>query len=448
MNKSRILQALRSSNESLTDDQAQAAAQGAAIGAPEGTDAVVEEVVAAPDEVEQPLLDQAEAEQEVIDSDAAVEEATEVAEALESLQTLLAAQSEDGLNTQGATFAHFAAESLYKRVGLMEGHGLPSLESFNTHSSRVRATELSVESVGQKLKEFWAAIVQMLAKAKDAVINFLKKIVDANHRVTERANKLAAAAQKTSGNAKEGEIELGSLANKLASGGNVDLAGGLKTIEAVLADTQKFSEAESAQLMAHYKSLSETVASGKAPEGAQIAAGVTNMPATAAFKNAVEGREGVKATDDLPGGVKFYVGMEESALGNLKLNFAVSGKIKGEAKASSTKIKTLSPSECQTLIKEVQNVLAAAKKASEWADGEAARSKKTFVGLKVGDEAGIKDQVILRSQMRAFQKAEAEQGKATSRVAAYAVEFSNNVLTAVQKSLAQYGNTTAVAKAE
>jgi len=438
--RNRILAAL--SNESLQEDpNAAAAAAG-------GETTAVEAPIEAPAEVEQPLMEVAEAEGEADQALAAADEATEVVEALESLQDLLEGHQEDGLNPQAAEIAQFAVEQLYKRVGLSNGHGLPSLESFSGHSNRVRATQLSQEAIGQKIKEFWAAIVQMLIKAKEAVFNFIKKIFDAHYRVSERAKSLAGKVDGLTGTPKDGEIDLGSLAQKVAIGDKVatPLHSAITAVQDVLKDVLSFGEAETKSLTESYEAVKAAVEGGSA--GDSKVYGGFELAASKAFKNAVNGREGVKATDVLPGNVKFFLGTEKSKLGNLLVNYAVSGKIKDSAKAGNTKIKVLSKEEIKQAISAIELLLQQAKAVSDAASKEVERSKKTFASIKVGDEAKIKDQVVLRSLMRAFQKQEAEQGKAAGRVASYAVELSNDVLNVLQKCMVAYdrGNADAGAK--
>lgn len=440
--RARIMQALQSSNESLQEDpNAAAAAAGA------GDQAVVEAPVEEPAEVEQPLMEVAAAENEADQAMAAADEAVEVAEALESLQEILEAQSEDGLNPQAAQITQFAVESLYKRVGI-SGHGLPSLESFSTHSNRVKSTQYSAEAIGAKLKEFWAAIVQMLTKAKDMVVDFIKKTFDAQYRVAERAKKLSERAKKLTGVPREKELDLGPLANKLAIGDKVPapLHTAITAIQDVLKDVQNFGEAELNTIKATHDFISKVVASGQAfdGEGPALTKGI-EIPSAAAFKNAVEGRGGVKATDVLPGNVQFFVGSEESKMGNLTANYAVSGKMKKDVKLSNTSMPVMGKEEIVQACSAVELLLQQAKSVSENATKSVDASKKLFQGIKIGDEAKIKDQVQLRSLMRAFQKQEAEHGKAAGRVAAYAVELSNDVLNAVQKHMVKYDQGTAEA---
>ncbi len=458
MLKSRILGALAVSKENAdelisgslaTTEEAAAAAPVAPVAAPE----VLPElpVVEEPSEAGEELAEVAEAAQEVAEGESAVEQVEEAATALESLIDLLKGDAEDGLTPQAARLAQFSAESILATVGLKaEDAGLPSLESFNTHSTRVKATVLSTEALGEKLKQLWAAIVEMLRKIKDGIVTFIKKLVSAQFRVSERANKLAAAAAKTSGSAKEAELDLGSLAGRVAIGDKIDqpLTKGVEIAAAVLEDMLKYGEAETAYLTEFYNEIAQAVTSGKAVEGAPKFVGMAILPSGKAFKHKVEGKYAVASTDTLPGNIVLQHGFDRIGSDKLALYFPVNGKSKKDATVGNTKIKTLAPNEIQALIKAVQDLLAQAKSVSEKAAAEVERSKKTFSGLKIGDEAKIADKVQLHSMMKAFQRGEAAQGKAAAAAAAYAVELGNSYLTIAQKSLAQYGSTTTVAKAE
>lgn len=153
-----------------------------------------------------------------------VEEAAEVQEALGEYQEALeqiAAQG--GLDRHGARILHIGLEQLCARVGIVAtSKPMPSLESFGGTTSRIRATEIAMESVAEVGKKVWESIIAAIKRAGEWLKGFWKFLTDSNVRLKGRAEKIAAAAKSVSGEAKETEIENGGLAGKLHINGKVE----------------------------------------------------------------------------------------------------------------------------------------------------------------------------------------------------------------------------------
>lgn len=153
-----------------------------------------------------------------------VEEATEVAESLDEYQEALESiMGQGGLDRNGAMILQIGLEQLCARVGIEPtSMPMPSMESFGGASSRVFATKKAMESVQETAKKVWEAIMAAIKRAGEWLANFWKTLTDSNHRLKARAEKLAAAARATSGEAKEKEIDNAGLAAKLHTNGKVE----------------------------------------------------------------------------------------------------------------------------------------------------------------------------------------------------------------------------------
>ena len=123
-------------------------------------------------------------------TDAAVEEAEEVSEALESIYDVMTQSiAHGGLDKSSAQVANVAIEHLYKRVGI-KAKAMPALESFEWPAARITATELAMEGIGDAMKKIWDAIVKAIKDSIQWIKNFFSKIFGATDKVEERADEL------------------------------------------------------------------------------------------------------------------------------------------------------------------------------------------------------------------------------------------------------------------
>lgn len=446
MKKSRILKALALGAESMSEEIADVVAD------PEGSEGGVDldEAVAVPEVIEEPeLIDQAteevaEAEAEVAADEEVVEQLDEAAATLESIYDSLQDIREEGLTPQAARFATLAVESVTKNLGI-DDPVMPSLESFQGHSRRVEATTLSVEKLGQKIAEIWAAIMKFLVRIKDSVMNFLRAHLTRLGRVKARAAKLEAVAKAAKGKPKKESVDVTELAPQIVVGDKLPnyLVDSLKKVEEVLKGTQTYGKKALEQAQNYRTGLAEAAAAGNTE-------GLFKYPKSAAFvappvfKKKVDEKNGtIWKTEVLPGNVSFYVGHRASVAANLTLNTAVSGKIAEKAQPFGDILEVdVDISTIRMVIAQVKATLAAAETATKAAEAEVAKTKEQFKAVKIGSETEDKvsptEQMQLRLAMRAYKNAESEVGKAVSRVASYAVTLCNAYLSMSQKQLAQF----------
>ena len=148
-----------------------------------------------------------------------IEEMAEAADSLESIYIAMeSAQTNGGLTREAATFASIAVENIVRKYGVSSEDMGISLESFN--DNRAQATTVSMEGVGQALKDLWDAIVTKFQAMIKKIVDFYYKTIAAAPRIKRRAEALRKKARSTNGTAKEKSIKTG-LFNSLNVAGDV-----------------------------------------------------------------------------------------------------------------------------------------------------------------------------------------------------------------------------------
>lgn len=111
-------------------------------------------------------------------ADAASDAAVADVETLEEIKDVLeeAAEEGDGIDETAAKIVEVAVESIYVRLG-MEYKGLgTSAESFSSSRSRVTATKLAAEGIGESAKRAWEAIKKFFKNIWTYIKDFAKSI--------------------------------------------------------------------------------------------------------------------------------------------------------------------------------------------------------------------------------------------------------------------------------
>lgn len=168
------------------------------------------------------LIDVAEGDAEQETSEAAVDEATEVAAALESFKTALeAACATGGLDKNGATVMNIGLEHLYARMGFPAGERLVSLESYGQASSRERSTQIALETVKEKLAQIWASIIAHIKKAIQWLADHYNKVFGAAEKLQKRGKAISDKAKGVNGQKKETKFDNERIAKALSVNGSV-----------------------------------------------------------------------------------------------------------------------------------------------------------------------------------------------------------------------------------
>lgn len=200
--------------------QEQEAAAGAAAPEATGDDTPSEEVdiPVAEDTVETAAAEVDMAESDVDAADEVIADAESDLSTLDGIADKLEATEENGgIDAGSAAIVEVAVERLYQKLGVTRAKAMPALESFGADSSRLKATRIAVEEIRENAKKVWEAILRMIAKAREFIVAFFKKVFTATGRVKERAEKLKAALEQVKGEASQTEITEASFAPQLAN---------------------------------------------------------------------------------------------------------------------------------------------------------------------------------------------------------------------------------------
>jgi phiKZ-like phage internal head proteins len=161
------------------------------------SDAAIDEIVESP---ESDISDAAEIATELDQADAAIDEGSDTAEALSGIQEKLEESVETGgIDPIAAEAIKIAVEHMSARVGLKDSHSGIAIEGFKSKTTRVQATRIAIESIGEQIKKIWQHIVNAFNTAIEWVKKFFMKLFDGATKLKNRAVKLKAAAKEKAG---------------------------------------------------------------------------------------------------------------------------------------------------------------------------------------------------------------------------------------------------------
>lgn len=127
-------------------------------------------------EVEAGAAESAEVEHSVSDIDTGISDAGEAADGLAEVQGEVAdaVASGDGLSEREARLAEMAVEGYCKMVGInaRKERLFPSMENFGGRHSKLAATRIVLENVGETLKRIWEAIKAAVARVIEWIKSF------------------------------------------------------------------------------------------------------------------------------------------------------------------------------------------------------------------------------------------------------------------------------------
>lgn len=128
---------------------------------------------------------------EVSDNVAQVDDAEADIADVEKIEEILekGAASGEGVSEEAAQIAQIAVEGLQRRLSIRATR-MPALESFRSSSTRLAATKIALEGIGDTLSNAWDAVVKFFKMIWDKVKGFYKSLFDSNTRLMERAQKL------------------------------------------------------------------------------------------------------------------------------------------------------------------------------------------------------------------------------------------------------------------
>lgn len=264
--------------------------------------------------VESALMEVTESAGEVDAVQESTEEAVETATALEAIyDTLKISAANGGLDKYAAQAVGIATDRLLRTVGVHKP-SFPALESFGQNSSRIGATTLAMETIGEQLKKIWDAIVAAFNRAIQWLGDMYTKVFRSAEKLKARAEALKGKASGLKGSAKEGTFESAKLVEKLALSGKMEIEKGLGNLNTVLsavagAVTDRLATGAGAAVVASLE--------GGKPEAFKLdafpAQGFEKVGADKGFA-AAEGGLSIFRTAELPGGSAVVVWNTDKAL--------------------------------------------------------------------------------------------------------------------------------------
>ena len=194
--------------------------------------------------VESELTEVAEMEAEAETRQTEIERAVGIATALEDLVDTLAETVDTGdVRPSTLIVSDQMATHLLEDAGL---EPLPELstEDFSSPEGRLQGARISFESIRDKAKRVWAAIIEGLAKFADFIEKVYLKILDSSIFLARRAEKLKARANELKGATKTAEfIDTNRIYDALEIKGraptSADIAYVLKTLQEVQSEQAK-----------------------------------------------------------------------------------------------------------------------------------------------------------------------------------------------------------------
>lgn len=296
-----------------------------------GAEAEVASVPETAVEVEAAASEIATGQTELEQMDVAVEEGEADIEALSDVQDVMqeAVDTGEGMSEQTAEMAEIAIESICARLGFQRTKRvMPSLESFGQKGSRLAATRIALEGVGDSIKTAVKSVIQWLKDMWEKFKGFMAGIFRSREAMEKHLAGLRkkAEALEASAKGKEQTIKFGGM-TKISVGKEANL----KTAETVMHDVQNLG----AHAVDYLQIVSETMRAASADAAESVSAeAIGKVLGNAPEVKVEKGAKGVKYHGNLPGGIAFgaeTVGEGEDA--TVRLVSAVAGEKPESAKA-------------------------------------------------------------------------------------------------------------------
>lgn len=404
-------------------------------------------------EVAETEADVASADEEIADTVEAADDLEEVAAALES------AALNGGIDKHSAAVVKVAVGKLYKQAGV-RANAMPAMEAFSGPNTRIRATELALEDIKEKIVKIWQAIVAQIVRAIAWMKDFFEKVFVAARKLKERALKLKdrakQVASKASGKKDGDDFESDKIAGALAINGTVpaDVAKSLESLKKVAEEIFGGEQMGVAMTDAAVKSVDTIKSNPKAilDEATTTVPHVigkkkTSMDGFAALPDNTE----AYSSEELPGGraiitIVPVAGLKGDARLNAVKHFSSKVEMFKGAKANpvtSNKVKFLEVTAAKKLAEDVAGLadaLLAYK--NHMSKTEASAKKLAAAGKQCGDAAAkatdAEDKKGFELAKALFVSAAANANAPGKQFAGYALNTGKAYLDLVEESLKHY----------
>ena len=207
-------------------------------------DAIEQQVAEASAEVEASTAETVEQVADVEEVTGAVDDAVADSDTLEGIQDVMAESVErgEGLDETAAAVAEVAVEAICARLGIRtSGRVLPAMESFGSKNSRVAATKIAMEGIGDKISAIWEAIKKAFKNVWMKIKDFFAKFFSNTEAVKKLAASLKSKAEDLKGStAKETTMKVGGLASMIGFGTKADAASAKQILDNQISITNSF----------------------------------------------------------------------------------------------------------------------------------------------------------------------------------------------------------------
>ena len=462
-----------SANQSRANDEARGMAEQTAIPeggeAPPATDTPIEGAPAETpvegtlDAAPEPTAEDTytavvDADREVEATSSALEQLQEISAGLETIYSSLRdAVSEGGLQPQTAKWLNIAVEAYAGRLSL-DQPVVPAMESFGGASSRLNATQISMEGVGDVLKELWAKIVEAAKQLWSQVADFTKKILVASERLAGDAQKLGEKAKAVKGaTARSATIELSQAnANKLASDNKVDMdiRKSLGALITLAKEVVQFDKAGHAALAHEHDMIVDAVVKGSGKEAAEMLK-KSEPVLPPVFKKITDATHFGGRVDHVVYGTDFVIGRTMFVMD--QVNFSVFGIETvgyGPRKWLSDKAQDVSELKVATLsIEQIEHICMICSEISEIAaetehlGSELIKDADRILGDLKTPKEDLGDHVQLTVLLKAYRQRAVSLNRCSALVMGHLATTARAALAMAEQSLAQYGEAEAKAPA-
>jgi hypothetical protein len=165
-------------------------------------------------------------EDEVEGSEEVLDEAGDDVDTLEDIKDVLedAADKGEGIDETAAKIVEITTEAIYARLGFRDTKVMGSLESFQNVRSRVTATRMAAETIGDRVSAVWEAIKKFFKDLREKIKELWAKYVTAVGRLKRSAEAMRRKVSQTNGTKKEETFTDKSMVSKvLNKAGKVNL---------------------------------------------------------------------------------------------------------------------------------------------------------------------------------------------------------------------------------
>ncbi len=165
-------------------------------------DGVDEEAVEVPGEVR-------DAEDEVEDTQDVIDDSSDDVERLEDIKDILedAAEKGEGIDETAAKVVEVAVESIYARLGIRETNVIGATEGFSNVRTRVTATKLAAEAIGETISRAWEAVKKFFKDLWAKIKELWARYATAVGRLKGKAESIRKKLNRAPDNKKETEFD-------------------------------------------------------------------------------------------------------------------------------------------------------------------------------------------------------------------------------------------------